>query len=105
MKYIYKKQLPLIRLKLNEKIEVEISDNYDPIALFSDPLIRCTPAALEKMLEEGFLGEITPREFQLGIANNGDGAFAICLPSDKTYQYNTRLAGVKEIIKVREVIE
>lgn len=92
-------------LRLNEKIEVEISDNYDPIALFSDPLIRCTPTALEKMLEEGFLEEIVPREFQLGIANNGEGAFAIRLPSGKAHRYDACLAGVKEIIKVREVIE
>jgi hypothetical protein len=60
---------------------------------------------IERLISQGWIEEVKPREWYLGIANNGEGAFAHRIIDGVEHEYGTHMAGLKEIIKVREVIE
>jgi hypothetical protein len=94
MKYIYKKQLPLIKLKLNEQIKVEVDEESPPVEIWADPLIKCSPAGLETLIEQGFLEEVKPRE----------GWIRFDLIHDKA-EIKENYWDESKFIKVREVLE
>lgn len=51
-----------------------------------------------------WIGENKPREWYLGIAHNGEGAFAHRIINNVPHEYGMHMAGLKEIIRVREIL-
>lgn len=51
-----------------------------------------------------WIEEEKPREWYLGIAHNGEGAFAHRIINNVPHEYGERMAGIKEVVRVKEIL-
>ena len=102
MKYINKK-LPL--MEVGKEIDYSLNGVIIGAHCYDDGTLHCTQADFNLLLKDGFIEEVKPREFYIGLTSQGYLPLGDNKVADNIDYFDTMAFPPAKVIKVREVIE